>query len=77
MVAAGHLVELLFGAASLIPDGPVTNVLDRGISWNYTTWLNIVFLLLAGVLLVRFVRGGGVPMLRHTGGDPAPAHPHH
>ena len=29
--------------------------------WNYTTWLNIVFLVLAAVLVIRFFRNGGRP----------------
>ncbi len=42
-------------------------------SWNYTTWLNIVFLLLAAALIVRFVRSGGPAMLKMMGGQPEPA----
>jgi hypothetical protein len=29
------------------------------VSWDYTTWLNIVFLLLAAALIIRFARTGG------------------
>lgn len=39
-------------------------------SWNYTTWLNIVFLAIAVVLVARFVTSGGLPMLRMMGGSP-------
>ena len=39
-------------------------------SWDYTTWLNIVFLILAAALIVRFVRTGGLAMLRMMGGSP-------
>jgi len=39
-------------------------------SWDYTTWLNIAFLILAAVLVVRFARTGGLPMLRMMGGAP-------
>ena len=42
-----------------------------GIQWNYTTILNIVFLLLAAALLVRFFRSGGAAMLKAMGGSPA------
>ena len=69
MVVAGYLVELLFGVANLVPNGPVTNVLDQGISWNYTTWLNICFLILAAVLVIRFFAGGGADMLSMMGGN--------
>ncbi|SEF24491.1 hypothetical protein SAMN05421837_102736 [Amycolatopsis pretoriensis] len=70
MVAAGYLVELLFGVAGLIPRERDAAVLESGISWNYTTWLDIAFLVLAAVLVVRFVRTGGVPMLRMMNGTP-------
>jgi uncharacterized membrane protein YraQ (UPF0718 family) len=71
MVVAGYAVELLFGATGLTPRQRDATVLDRGISWNYTTWLNIAFLLLAGVLLARFARTGGLPMLKMMNGAPA------
>ena len=48
-----------------------------GIEWNYTTVLNIVFLLLAAALLVRFFRSGGWPMLKMMGGGPGRARPRH
>jgi uncharacterized membrane protein YraQ (UPF0718 family) len=50
MVCAGYVVELLFGAASLIPTERNATVMEAGISWNYTTWLNIAFLILAAVI---------------------------
>lgn len=74
MVAAGYLVELLFGATGLTPTQRNAMVMESGISWNYTTWLNIVFLLLAAVLVIRFVRTGGIPMLRMMGGSPDAGH---
>ncbi|MGI8417863.1 MAG: permease, partial [Nakamurella sp.] len=43
---------------------------DNGISWNYTSWLNIAFLALAAALVWRFFRTGGRPMLAMMGGDP-------
>ncbi|HEY2196165.1 MAG TPA: permease [Mycobacterium sp.] len=70
MVTAGYIVELLFGAADLIPSQRNATVMEAGISWNYTTWLNIAFLVLAAVLGVRFVKTGGLPMLRSMGGSP-------
>ena len=39
-------------------------------SWDYTTWLNIVFLVLAAALVTRFARTGGLAMLRMMGGSP-------
>ncbi|BBX43987.1 membrane protein [Mycobacterium cookii] len=70
MVVAGYLVELLFGATGLIPSHRNAMVMEAGISWNYTTWLNVAFLALAALLVVRFVTTGGIPMLRMMNGSP-------
>jgi uncharacterized protein len=78
MVGAGYLVEALFGAAGLTPRERSATVLEAGISWNYTTWLNIVFLALATVLMIRFLRTGGPAMLPMMGGRPdGGQHQHH
>ena len=70
MVLAGYVVELLFGGLGLIPSPASAKIPDQGVSWNYTTWLNIVFGVIAAALVVRFVRTGGVAMLRMMGGSP-------
>jgi uncharacterized protein len=77
MVAAGYLVELLFGTTGLVPKQRNATVMQAGISWNYTTWLNIAFLVIAAVLIARFVTTGGLPMLRMMGGPPEPGHHDH
>jgi uncharacterized protein len=77
MVVAGYLVELIFGAAGFIPSQRNAMVMDAGISWNYTTWLNIAFLALAVVLVARFMTTGGIPMLRMMGGSPPDDGGHH
>lgn len=76
MVVAGYVVEFAFGGLGLIPDQAAAEVPMEGVSWNYTTWLNIVFLILATVLLVRFLRTGGLPMLRMMGGSSASGQGH-
>jgi uncharacterized protein len=70
MVIAGYIIEFLFGALGLIPAERAAKVAEQGIQWNYTTFLNIIFLLLAAGLLVRFFRSGGGPMLKMMGGSP-------
>ncbi|MHB1596633.1 MAG: permease [Streptosporangiaceae bacterium] len=70
MAGAGYVIELVFGGLGLIPDRAAAKVPDSGVSWDYTTWLNIAFLLLAAALVVRFARTGGGMMLRMMGGDP-------
>ena len=59
MVAAGYIIEIVFGGLGLIPATRAAKVIQTGISWNYTTILNIIFLLLAAALLVRFFPTGG------------------
>ena len=76
MVLAGYAVELLFGGLGLIPTERHAKVVEETIQWNYTTILNIVFLLLAAGLLYRFVTTGGIPMLRMMGGGPDDSHQH-
>ncbi len=76
MVAAGYIVEFLFGALGLIPATRTARVTQAGLTWNYTTILNIVFLLVAAALLIRFFRSGGGPMLKMMDGAPD-QHEHH
>lgn len=70
MVIAGYLVEILFGGLGLIPAERAAKVSAVGIQWNYTSVLNIVFLVLAAAMLIRFVTSGSGPMLRTMGGSP-------
>jgi hypothetical protein len=70
MAAAAYVIELVFSLLGLVPDERTAKVVESSVSWNYTTWLNIVFLVLALALVWRFVRTGGVPMLRMMGGTP-------
>ncbi|WP_329460028.1 permease [Streptomyces sp. NBC_01497] len=69
-VIAGYAVEFAFGGLGLIPDQADARIPTEGFSWNYTAFLNFAFLLLAGVVLVRFFRTGGLRMLRMMGGAP-------
>jgi uncharacterized membrane protein YraQ (UPF0718 family) len=77
MVVAGLAVELLFEAIGIEPTERNAKVEEASVTWNYTTFLNIVFLALAAVLVWRyFRRGGGLAMLRMMN-EPAHAHGHH
>jgi len=64
MVAAGFVVEILFGALGLTPTARNAKVVEAHVAWNYTTVLNIIFLTLAALLLWRFFRTKGMAMLR-------------
>ena len=65
MVIAALLVELLFEALGLIPSHRAAQIVEMSISFNYTTVLNIIFLAIAALLLVRFFRTGGPKMMAH------------
>ncbi len=64
MAAAGYLIEVVFGALGIIPTDRNVSKITEGIHWNYTSILNIVFLAIAAVFVVRFFRTGGRGMLR-------------
>ena len=65
MVAAGLAVEFLFRALGIERHSRDAKVELASVTWNYTTYLNIAFLLLAAALAWRyFRRGGGWAMLR-------------
>jgi uncharacterized membrane protein YraQ (UPF0718 family) len=71
MVAAGWIVELLFGVLGLVPEERHAHVMEASVSWNYTTFLNIVFLVVTAILVARFLRTGGPAMLRMMNMAPA------
>ncbi|MFP3465364.1 permease [Leifsonia sp. SIMBA_070] len=70
MVIAGYVVELVFTPLGLVPENRNLTIAQGGISWNYTTWLNLVFLVLAAGLVTVFVRSGSGRMLRMMNGAP-------
>lgn len=64
MVVAAFVIEAIFGGFGLVPTTRHAHVILASFSWNYTTWLNIIFLALAGTLVWRFLHTGGPAMLR-------------
>ncbi len=60
MVLAALAVDGLFAATGLIPEHrpSIDSITSRGIEWNYTTALNIVFFAVAAVLFGLTVRRG-------------------
>jgi uncharacterized membrane protein YraQ (UPF0718 family) len=64
MVGAALIVEIIFAALGLIPTERHVRIVEASVTWNYTTWLNIAFLVLAGLLVWRFLKTGGREMLR-------------
>jgi uncharacterized protein len=72
MVAAALAVDGIFSWAGLIPTHrpSIDSIASRGISWNYTTALNIVFTVVAAALV-------WVSRRPRAGGAEAAAHPAH
>ncbi len=64
MSLAALAVELIFGALHLIPAHGHALIMNEAIRWNYTTVLNILFLIIAALTFWRFLRTGGPAMLK-------------
>ena len=65
MALAALLIELLFDWLGLIPSQRSARIVETSISLNYTTVLNVIFLAIALLLVVRFLKTGGPKMLAH------------
>jgi uncharacterized protein len=77
MASAGLVVEFLFQGIGIERTARNAKVMTASVSWNYTTYLNIVFLLVAAALTWRyFRRGGGMAMLKMMN-TPMDEHAHH
>jgi uncharacterized membrane protein YraQ (UPF0718 family) len=64
MAVGAFAIEFLFQAAGWIPKQRGAKIVEATVSLNYTTVLNVIFLVLAALLLLRFFRTGGREMLR-------------
>src|SRR5713101_5886840 len=76
MAGAALIVELVFGTLGLVPAERNARVVDATITWDYTSWLNITFLILAAALIWRFFTKGGLTMLRMMNKPAAMDHAH-
>jgi uncharacterized protein len=64
MAGGAFAIEFLFQELGLIPGQRRARVVEAAITWNYTTFFNIIFLAIAAVLLYRFFTTGSQQMLR-------------
>jgi hypothetical protein len=69
-VVAALVIDGIFSVAGLVPETrpDVDSITSRGITWNYTTVLDIVFLLVAAVLVGMTRRRGERRVHRLEGG---------
>jgi uncharacterized protein len=65
MALAALLIEFLFDSLGLIPSQRSAQIVETSITLNYTTVLNVIFLAIALLLVVRFLKTGGPKMLAH------------
>jgi uncharacterized membrane protein YraQ (UPF0718 family)/YHS domain-containing protein len=73
MALAGFLVGGVFQLLGLAPTNHHVTVFETQPSWNYTTFLDIAFLILTTVMAWRFFTTGGLEMLRVHARRPAAA----
>jgi uncharacterized membrane protein YraQ (UPF0718 family) len=83
MALAGLLIGLLFKLLGIVPAHRAVIALQTGPTLNYTSVLNVIFLGVMALLGWRFLRTGGLEMLRMMEGasvssaDDDASHPHH
>jgi len=76
ITVAALIIELIFDGFAFVPSERNARVVEASITWNYTTWLNLAFLALAGLLVWRFLNTGGLTMLRMMNRPVEPGHAH-
>ena len=66
MALSAYGVELVFGALQLTParHTPIAGGINMRFAWDYTTWLNLLLLAPAALLVWRFLTTGGPDMLK-------------
>ncbi len=80
MAGSALLVEFVFAALHLTPGHHAIAIAGERIRWNYTSWLDLAFFVLAVLLMIRFLRTGGPAMLRmmdSASNDDHGSHAHH
>lgn len=64
MVVAGYIVEGISQLIHLVPAERHAKVLEAAVSFNYTTVLNIIFIVISAIIVIRFFKTGGKQMLK-------------
>jgi len=77
MALAALAVEGIFGPLRLIPQEHHATIMQESVRWNYTSVLNLAFLVVSAVFLIRFLKTGGPEMLRVMDEVPREDEPKH
>lgn len=64
MVGAAYIIEIAFSLLHMLPSDRSARMPAMSVSWDYTTWLNLAALILSALLLWRFLKTGGLQMLK-------------
>src|SRR5207302_1279229 len=75
------LIGWVFTLIGAVPQSRQVSALSSGITWGPDTFLDIALLVISALLLVRFLRTGGLGMLRAMSANPSAVaemvhHPH-
>ena len=81
MAVSGLLIGWVFTLIGAVPQSRQVSALSSGITWGPDTFLDIALLVISALLLVRFLRTGGLGMLRAMSANPSAGaemvHHHH
>jgi YHS domain-containing protein/uncharacterized membrane protein YraQ (UPF0718 family) len=70
MALAGFLIGAAFQLFGLVPTNHHVAIFETRPTWNYTTFLDLAFLVLMAVMAWRFFTTGGVEMMRSMAHSP-------
>jgi len=76
MAVAGLVVGVIFSALGAVPSSRFVAALEQGVTFDSVTVLDLVALLIAGALGLRFLRTGGPEMLRMMEAPAGALHQH-
>jgi uncharacterized membrane protein YraQ (UPF0718 family) len=76
MALAGLLVGAVFNALGAVPAHRNVAAFSTALAWDLNTFANLAALLVIAALLVRFLRTGGIGMLRAMDAPPDATHAH-
>lgn len=65
IILVSLLIEFSFNILDIIPKERNLHTIQRSLSFNYTTILNVIFIAATSILSYRFLKTNGLKMLKH------------